>query len=64
MAKGNLDELIRWYMDLKTKNLGDYMNRSLTNKACEELVPMLQEVFTELWEPLLMVLNINHKPST
>jgi hypothetical protein len=38
---GNLDELIRRYMDLKTKNLGDYMNCSLANKAHEELVPML-----------------------
>ena len=28
------------------------MNRSLMNKACEELVPMLQEMFTELWESL------------
>ena len=37
---------------MKIKNLSDYMNRSLTNKACEELVPMLQEMFAELWEPL------------
>ena len=28
------------------------MNRSLMNKAREELVPMLQEMFAELWEPL------------
>ena len=51
-AKGNLDELIRRYLDLKIKNPGDYMNRSLMNKVLEELVPMLQEMFAELWEPL------------
>ena len=28
------------------------MNRSLMNKVLEELVPMLQEMFAELWEPL------------
>ena len=28
------------------------MNRSLSNKAREELVPMLQEMFAMLWEPL------------
>ena len=28
------------------------MNRSLTNKAREELVTMLQEMFAELWELL------------
>ena len=39
-------------MNLKIKNPGDYMNRSLTNKVCEDLVPMLQEMFAELWEPL------------
>ena len=39
-------------MDLKIKNLSDYMNCSLMNKACEELVLMLQEMFAELWEPL------------
>ena len=49
---GNLDELIRRYMDLKIKNPSDYMNRSLMNKVLEELVPMLQEMFAELWEPL------------
>jgi hypothetical protein len=32
-------------MDLKTKNLSDYKNRSLMNKAREELVLMLQETF-------------------
>ena len=37
---------------MKTKNPSDYMNHSLTNKACEELVPMLQDMFTRLWEPL------------
>ena len=39
-------------MNLKIKNPGDYMNRSLMNKACEELVTMLQEMFAELWELL------------
>ena len=39
-------------MDLKTKNPGDYMNCSLANKAHEELVPMLQDMFSQLWEPL------------
>jgi tuftelin-interacting protein 11 len=37
---------------LKTKNLDDYMNSSLMNKAREELVPMLQDMFAKLWEPL------------
>ena len=37
---------------MKTDNPGDYMNRSLTNKACEELVLMLQDMFAQLWEPL------------
>ena len=44
-AKGNLDELMRRYMDLKAKNPDDYMNCSLVNKAHEELVPMLQDMF-------------------
>ena len=39
-------------MDLKTKNPDDYMNHSLVNKPREELVPMLQEMFAKLWEPL------------
>jgi hypothetical protein len=51
-SKGNLDELIRRYTYLKTKNPGDYMNRSLMNKAREELVPMLEQMFAKLWEPL------------
>ena len=38
-------------MNLKIKNPGDYMNRSLVNKAWE-LVPMLQDMFAQLWEPL------------
>ena len=33
-------------MDLKTKNPNDYMNRSLVNKVHEELVPMLQDMFS------------------
>ena len=37
---------------MKTKNPSDYMNPSLMNKACEELVPMLQDMFAQLWEPL------------
>ena len=37
---------------MKTKNPDDYMNRSLMNKAREELVPMLQDMFAQLWEPL------------
>ena len=37
---------------MKTKNPDDYMNRSLMNKAREELVPMLQDMFTQLWELL------------
>jgi hypothetical protein len=37
---------------LETKNPDDYMNRSLTNKAHEELVPMLQDMFVQLWELL------------
>jgi len=37
---------------LKTKNPDSYMNRSLVNKAREELVPMLQDMFAQLWEPL------------
>ena len=32
-------------MDLKAKNPDDYMNCSLVNKAHEELVPMLQDMF-------------------
>jgi hypothetical protein len=28
------------------------MNRSLMNKPREELVSMLQDMFTQLWEPL------------
>ena len=28
------------------------MNHSLVNKPREELVPMLQEMFAKLWEPL------------
>ena len=37
---------------MKINNPDDYMNLSLTNKAREELIPMLQEMFAELWEPL------------
>jgi hypothetical protein len=28
------------------------MNRSLMNKARKELVPMLQDMFAQLWKPL------------
>jgi hypothetical protein len=51
-AKWNLDEHIRQYTDLKTKNPGDYKSHSLMNKAREELVLMLQEMSAQLWEPL------------